>query len=393
MQEVREYRQQKGLAGDICLLQDRKEQSRLEDWAEFQHWEYRKADRFVKEMERYAEEVKDEETRLQVAIDEGRPPDKIEWIRQHVIPITKARRGTAKRELERQNVLLKWIDEQLHSIASECQTSAISTNVPNDCQSVSKGTSLGKRKRSTDQIGHVKDSRRRVEFAEPCDTELPPVRNADIRGSRFAGRPKSQASRTPNTRHRRHRNTHLEACAGGDTIHTLDVSDSVRRKSSPKRTNSSRRECTRVNPVQTQREGCSVRAGSDSSGHRQRPAATPAEEEFTFQKPEAELATSAISSKRCRSTAPAPQRPVLGRVHSSRVSKTRGRARAEVLPEAAHRDDSRRSPKKGKQKEKLVTSRDGKNLVKGRRKKQHLADAPVRRSPRLEGKPAICYPS
>ena len=392
MQEVREYRRKKGLEGDICLLQDRKEQSRLEDWVEFQYWEYKKADRLVKEMDRYAEEVKGQEKRLQAAIDAGRPADKIKMIREHSLALMKGRRGGAEIELERQNVLLKWIDEQLPIIASECQTSAISTHLPNECQSASISTNLGKRKRSANDTGHVKDSRRRVEFAEPCDTELLPVKNADIRDSRLAGLPKSQAPRTPNTRQRRHRNAHLEACADGDTIHTLDISNPVHRKSSPKRTNSSRRDRTRVNPVQTQRERRSVRAGSNSSGLRQQPAATPAEEEVTFQMPKAELATSAISSKRRSSTAPAPQSTILRRVRSSRVSKTRERARTRVSPEAAHRDDTRRSPRKGKQKEKPATPRDGKNLVKGRRKKQHLADAPVRRSPRLEGKPAICYP-
>jgi hypothetical protein len=40
----------------------------------------------------------------------------------------KGGRGTAKTELERQNVLLKWIDEQLPIIASECQTPTISTH-------------------------------------------------------------------------------------------------------------------------------------------------------------------------------------------------------------------------------------------------------------------------
>jgi hypothetical protein len=342
-------------------------------------------------MDRYAEEVKEQEERLQAAIDAELPAEKIAMIREHSLALMEGRRGGAEIELERQNVLLKWIDEQLPIIASECQMPAISTHVPNDCQSASIGTSLGKRKRSTYQTGQVKDSRRRVEFAELCDPGILPIKDADIRDSTFANLPESEAPRARNTRHQRHRNGHLEARAYGDTIHTLDNSNPVQRKSSPKRTNSSRRGRTTVNPVQTHSERCSVRAGSNSSGLRQQPAATPAEEEVTFQKLKARLAALATSSKRRSSTAPAPQSTILKRVHSSRVSKTRGRARAEVLPEAAHRDDSRRSPRKGKQKEKPATPRDGKDVVKSRRKKQLIADAPVRRSPRLEGKPAICY--
>ena len=392
VEEVREYRRKKGLEGDIPLLQDRKEQSRLQDWVEFQYWEYKKADRLIKERERYAEEVKNEETELQAAIDANLPVNKIKWMRDHTLAITKARRGGAEIELQRQNVLLKWIDEQLLIIASECQTSVIGTHVSNDCESPSVSTSLGKRKRSTDQAGHVKDSRRRVEFAEPCDTELPPVKHADVRSSKPANLPESEAPRTPNTGRRRHRNAHLEARANGDIIHSLDISGPVHRKSSPKRTNSSRRDRTRVIPVQTQRERRSVRAGSNTSGLRQQPAATPAEEEVTFQKPKAQPATSATSSKRRSSTAPAPQSTILRRVRSSRVSRARERARTRVSPEATHRDDTRRSPRKSKQEEKPATPRDGKNLVKSRKKQQHLADAFVRRSPRLEGKPAICYP-
>ena len=303
----------------------------------------------------------------------------------------KGRRGGAEIELERQKVLLKCIDEQLPIIASECQTSAFSTHLPNDYQTASIGTSLGKRKRPAHPTSHVKDSRRRVEFAEPRDTALSPVKNADDRGSRLAGLPKTQAPRTPNTGHRRRRNAHLEAYADGDTIHTSDISSLVRRRSPIKRTNPSRRDRARVNPVQTPRERRSVRAGSNTSGLRQQPAATPAEEEVTFQKSKVELATSVASSKRRSSTAPAPQSSILGRIRSSRVSKTRGLARTEVMSEAAHRDDAQRSPRKGKQKEKPATPRDGKNLVKGRGRRQHLANALVRRSPRSEGKPEICY--
>ena len=301
MEEVREYRRKKGLEGDISLLQDRKEQSRLQDWVEFQYWEYKKVDRLEEDRERYADEV-----------------------------------------LPRQNVLLKWIDEQLLIIASECQTSVIGTHVSNDCESPSVSTSLGKRKRSANQTGHVKDSRRRVEFVEPCDTESLPVKNADIRESRRADLSKSQAPRKPNTRQRRHRNAHQEACADGDTIHTLDISNSVHRKSSSRRTNSSRRDRTRVDPVQTQGERRSVRAGSNSSGLRQEPAATSTEEEIAFQKSKVEPTTSVASSKRRSSTASAPQSTILRPVHSSRVSKTLGPARIQASPEDALGDDARR---------------------------------------------------
>jgi hypothetical protein len=235
----------------------------------------------------------------------------------------------------------------------------------------------------------VKDSRRRVEFAEPCDPGLLPVKKADVRGSRPADLPEREVCRTPNTRYQRHRSAQLEACATGDPVQAL--SEPVY-KSPPRPTNPAK--CDRITPnsVQTQHERRSVRAGSNSSGLRQQPAATPAEEEITFQKPKAELATSAVSSKRRSSTAPAPQSTILGRFHSPRVSKSWRRTHTQVSPEVVHNGDGQWPSKKGKQNDKHATARSGKDLVKSGRKKRHLADVPVRRSPRLEGKPTIHYP-
>jgi hypothetical protein len=188
-------------------------------------------------MDRYAEEVKDEEKELQVAIDECWPVEKIRWIREHTLAITKGRRGGAEIDLQRQNVLLKWIDEQLPIIASECQRSVIGTQATNDCRSASISTNLGKRKRSSDQTCHVKNSRRRVQFTEPSNTKSLPVENADARD--------------------------LEACAGGGHLHALDISKTVHTKSSPQRTNSSRRDRTRLDPVRRRNEERSVSGGID----------------------------------------------------------------------------------------------------------------------------------
>lgn len=57
-QFVRDYRRNKGLQDDVCLHQNRKEQSRLDDWKEFQFREYRKADGFIREIEHAEEELK-----------------------------------------------------------------------------------------------------------------------------------------------------------------------------------------------------------------------------------------------------------------------------------------------------------------------------------------------
>ena len=115
----------------------------------------------------------------------------------------------------------------------------------------------------------------------------------------------------------------------------------------------------------------------------------PAEEEVTFQNPNAQLATLATSSKGRGSTALAPQSALLRRVYSSRVSKAQGRTLTQVSPETPHTDDAWRSSRKGKRKDNPTTARGD---MRSGRKQQQLADAPVRRNPRLSKKPKIRYP-
>ena len=377
VQEVRQYRQKKGLEGDVILLQDRKEQSRLQDWVELQYWEYKKADGFVNERERYAGEVQEQQERLQAAIDEDQPAEEIEWIRDHSLALMEGRRGGAGIDLERQNVLLKWIDEQLPIIASECQTSTTGKHLPNGCQSPSEGVSLGKRKRSTNQTGHVRDCRRRVGFADLSDLEPSPA--------------KSQPPKRRHVRHRQHRRKPMEAPADGDTIPVFDISVPMQCRFSSKPMNSSTRSRRRAVPVQAQRESCSIREGLRTSDLRQQLATTPQEEEATFQKPKAELETSTLSSKYRSSKASAPQSPISERVRASRVAKARGRKCTEVLPDTAHGGNAQRSSRKGMYRDKPPTTRRVEDVAKSPSQKQLTADAHLRRSRRLEGKPAIDY--
>lgn len=390
VQEVREYRRKKGLEGDIILLQDRKTQSRLQDWAEFQYWEYKKADRFVKEKEQYAEGVTRQEKRLQAAIDAGEPQEKVDMIRDHTLAILKGRRGGARIDLERQSVFLKWIDEQLPIIAFECKTSTLSTQAPNDCQPPSRGTSLGKRKRLADQIGHIKTSRRRVGFADSCDPEPSPARNAVNRNSRPTSL-KSQALMTPNTRHRTHRHNTTKACGDHEKIVTLDYPAPVHRKSPPNPTNSSRRSSTRPTSVQSQCEGHSIRAELTTSDSQQQSTAIPVEEEPNSQKLENARAKAVTSSKRRSSTLSDRQITAFVPVHSSRVSKTRVQRSSGMSAEAAHRGDAQRRSRKGKQRDPLALARSGEYMVRSVMQKQLTTDAFPRRSRRLQGKPAIGY--
>jgi len=192
-QFVRQYLREKGLQGDVCLLQNRKEQSRLDDWKEFQFREYRKADGFIREMERAGEDLKVSESRLQAAIDAGRPADKIEWIKGQGVAIHKARRGTAELELKRHAVFLKWMDEQLPIIASD-----IRSEIGDNLQLSSISTHLGKRKRSTEDAmdrtagqrkisksHHVTDSRRKGELEKGPGSTVSPAINTDSQSSKL----------------------------------------------------------------------------------------------------------------------------------------------------------------------------------------------------------------
>ena len=98
----------------------------------------------------------------------------------------------------------------------------------------------------------------------------------------------------------------MEAYANGNVIQTSDIHGPESRTSPSKRTNSSRRDdATWVNPVQTQSEGRSVGAETNSSGVRQQPAATLAEKEVAIRKSNMELVIAVASSKRRNSTASA----------------------------------------------------------------------------------------
>ena len=202
VQYVREYRRDKGLECDIRLLQNRKEQSRLDDWKEFQFREYGKADGFIGDMERAVEDKKRSESRLQAAIDKGQPADEIEWMKQQGVVIHEARRGTAERELKRHAVFLKWIDEQLPIIASECAPSGINSEIGDDRQLSSVSTHLGKRKRAKEdtmdrtasqwKISKPHDvtvRRRKGELEKRPGSPVAPAINTDSQTSKLVDQP------------------------------------------------------------------------------------------------------------------------------------------------------------------------------------------------------------
>ncbi|KAK5017423.1 hypothetical protein LTR16_001574 [Cryomyces antarcticus] len=124
-QRVRDYRREKALQGDIELCQDRRQQSRLDDWKEYQFYQYRTADRFTRQM-KYAEmRLKLSQERLQAAQEAGQSAQSIELIKEYGVAHWKGEMGSARIDLERHDILLRWIDEQLPKVASECGSSSL----------------------------------------------------------------------------------------------------------------------------------------------------------------------------------------------------------------------------------------------------------------------------
>ena len=118
----------------------------------------------------------------------------------------------AEIELQRQAVLLKWIDEQLPIIASKCQTSDIRSGTQGDHQLTSKN--LVKRKRAMEESAHVKDSRSKVKFVDIHDSTVSLTVNTNDRDSRLAGLPQRKAARRSYTnKQQRSKSMHQEAHA------------------------------------------------------------------------------------------------------------------------------------------------------------------------------------
>ncbi|KAJ9624470.1 hypothetical protein H2203_005205 [Taxawa tesnikishii (nom. ined.)] len=122
VQQVHKYRIEKSLQGDAELHHDHTRQTQLDDWREYQYYQYRKADRFRKDM-KYAEtRMERSQEKQQAAIDAGQATESINSIEKADITYWRAKRGTARRKLEKHSILLKWIGEQIPIIASGHQS-------------------------------------------------------------------------------------------------------------------------------------------------------------------------------------------------------------------------------------------------------------------------------
>ncbi|KAJ9624520.1 hypothetical protein H2203_005255 [Taxawa tesnikishii (nom. ined.)] len=122
IRHVRSYRLERGLQGEIDFYEDRTRQTQLDDWMEYQYYQYRTADRFRKDMEHAETRIEQSQKKLQAAIDAGQAAESINSIEKADVTYWRARRGTARRKLEKHSILLKWIAQQIPTIASGHQS-------------------------------------------------------------------------------------------------------------------------------------------------------------------------------------------------------------------------------------------------------------------------------
>lgn len=188
-QYVRDYRCEKGLEGDVELHQDRKKQSRLDDWKEYQFYQLRTADRITRDM-RYAEaELELARKRLHAAVEAGQSAQSIDWIKEWGVAYWQGRRGGAGMDLEEHNVLLKWIDQQLPTIASECGSLSQGSKPfhrsdSTEARTVSEGPQLGSEaaEHSSHQPDPVRTSMKRkrsMEESALCPSIPPKVKRSN----------------------------------------------------------------------------------------------------------------------------------------------------------------------------------------------------------------------
>lgn len=107
-QEVHEYRQNEGIEGDIQLLFDVEQQTKVDEWKEFHYFQHKK----LAGIKAKAEEGRQTRERKKTDWEVGNgdpefPPELFDW------------RWKAETDVDKFMILLNWIEEQLPKIAQE----------------------------------------------------------------------------------------------------------------------------------------------------------------------------------------------------------------------------------------------------------------------------------
>ncbi len=147
---VRARRQEKGLAGDTHLVRDRKAQGALEDWKEYQFYEYRIYDQIDEETAEFHDPYLGHYSHPPSR--PGSPMREWEMVEETRRKAREWQKGTRIFRLEKQAFYLKWVDEQLLLVASECGASLADGGRENGASAL-PSTQNKKRKRSSSESG------------------------------------------------------------------------------------------------------------------------------------------------------------------------------------------------------------------------------------------------
>lgn len=112
------------MGGDVRLLLDPEQQSRLENWMEFQNYHLKRLERFEKKRDELKKELDDARKKAEVS---ERAAEDAEAVRQEL--------ENAERDLERHKVLLQWIEQERRTMDPGHPTPAEEDNDDRDTAS------------------------------------------------------------------------------------------------------------------------------------------------------------------------------------------------------------------------------------------------------------------
>ena len=99
--DVRDRRRRQEISGNVRLLLDPEQQSRLENWVEFQNYHLKHLERFQKKRDQLEEDLDDARKKAEVSERAAQDAEAFQIMLK-----------TAERYLERHKVLLQWIEQE-----------------------------------------------------------------------------------------------------------------------------------------------------------------------------------------------------------------------------------------------------------------------------------------
>ncbi len=205
--EVRERRRRHEVDGDVRLLLSPEQQSRLENWMEFQNYHLKRLEGFAKKRDKLKKELDD--ARRKAEVSEHAAED-AEAVRQQL--------ENAKRDLERHKVVLQWIEQKRQTMDTGHPTPTEEDNDDRDTalKAVRTTSTRDRRTRRAEastvlgkiRITKAKSKKRNTQIQKPKALEFEPT----IQDSEVT--PQSSISQAPKRRETRPRRTKKETPLG-----------------------------------------------------------------------------------------------------------------------------------------------------------------------------------